>query len=240
MRDGKYLTTSCGSPNYAAPEVISGKHYCGTEVDTWSSGVILFAILSGYLPFDEENIPSLFKKIRDAEYKIPAHFSREVEDLIRRMLQPNPLDRIKFSDIKMHPFLREAQPFYMELFNQSAKLDKQKQINEEAYDKLIKLNKVNFRGLDEEQIKKSIKRRENYSFIIAYDLLVDDIMKSQIVNRQLKTPSEVQPMQKQVFQPYIDGILKTNQYVENLFMQQKPVKKQFKFNETSTQENTKE
>lgn len=86
MRDGKYLATSCGSPNYAAPEVISGKLYCGTEIDTWSSGVILFAILSGYLPFDEEVIPSLFKKIREADYKIPSHFSKEAEDLVKRML----------------------------------------------------------------------------------------------------------------------------------------------------------
>lgn len=150
MRDGKYLSTSCGSPNYAAPEVISGKLYCGTEIDTWSSGVILFAILSGYLPFDEEVISSLFKKIRDAEYKIPSYFSKEAEDLIKRMLQANPLDRIKFSDIKMHPWLREQSPLYLELFNSNTKSDKLKPINEEAYLKLTKLNNVNFHGLNEE------------------------------------------------------------------------------------------
>ncbi|KAM3313953.1 hypothetical protein ACQJBY_033066 [Aegilops geniculata] len=64
MHDGHFLKTSCGSPNYAAPEVISGKLYAGPEVDVWSCGVILYALLCGTLPFDDDNIPKLFKKIK--------------------------------------------------------------------------------------------------------------------------------------------------------------------------------
>ncbi|XP_060174639.1 serine/threonine protein kinase OSK1-like isoform X3 [Lycium barbarum] len=63
MRDGHFLKTGCGSPNYAAPEVVSQKFYAGPEVDVWSCGVILYALLCGRLPFDDENIPNLFKKI---------------------------------------------------------------------------------------------------------------------------------------------------------------------------------
>lgn len=64
MRDGWFLKTSCGSPNYASPDVISGKLYAGPEADIWSGGVILFALLCGTLPFDDESIPYLFRKIK--------------------------------------------------------------------------------------------------------------------------------------------------------------------------------
>ena len=64
MIDGEFLRTSCGSPNYAAPEVISGKLYAGPEVDIWSCGIILYALLCGTLPFDDEHVPTLFRKIK--------------------------------------------------------------------------------------------------------------------------------------------------------------------------------
>ena len=68
MQDGDFMRTSCGSPNYAAPEVISGKLYAGPEVDVWSCGIILYVMLCGRLPFDDPFIPSLFKKINGVSF----------------------------------------------------------------------------------------------------------------------------------------------------------------------------
>ena len=82
--------TSCGSPNYASPEVIQGLPYDGTGADVWSCGVILFAMLTRKLPFESENLPVLFEQIRTGAYSIPDYVSEKPKDLIRRMLSIDP------------------------------------------------------------------------------------------------------------------------------------------------------
>lgn len=99
MTDGNFLKTSCGSPNYAAPEVISGKLYAGPEVDVWLSGVILYVMLCGRLPFDDEFIPALFKKISNGVYTLPNYLSQGAKNLLTRMLVVNPLNRITIHEI---------------------------------------------------------------------------------------------------------------------------------------------
>jgi len=113
MRDGRFLKTSCGSPNYAAPEVISGKLYAGPEVDVWSCGVILYALLCGSLPFDDENIPNLFKKIKNGIFHMPNHLSPGARDIIPRMLLVDPLKRITLAEIRQHPWYTLHLPRYL-------------------------------------------------------------------------------------------------------------------------------
>jgi 5'-AMP-activated protein kinase catalytic alpha subunit len=97
LLDGEFLRTSCGSPNYAAPEVITASLYAGPEVDVWSCGVILYALLCGSLPFEDERMPNLF---RAGMYTLPSHLPEPVRDLIPRMLSVDPVKRITIREIR--------------------------------------------------------------------------------------------------------------------------------------------
>ncbi|KAI2618179.1 Pkinase-domain-containing protein [Hypoxylon sp. NC1633] len=113
MTDGNFLKTSCGSPNYAAPEVISGKLYAGPEVDVWSCGVILYVLLVGRLPFDDDHIPSLFSKIQRGVFTVPHWVPADAASLIRKMLQTNPVQRIIIDDIRQDPWFLKDLPAYL-------------------------------------------------------------------------------------------------------------------------------
>lgn len=106
------LKTSCGSPHYAAPEVCKGGTYRGDKTDIWSMGVILYATLAGRLPFDsdatgEDWMASLLAKIKKGSYTMPADFTAEAADLVWRILQVNPRDRITMSQIWRHSAVRK-------------------------------------------------------------------------------------------------------------------------------------
>ncbi|KAK6201290.1 uncharacterized protein RJT21DRAFT_34266 [Scheffersomyces amazonensis] len=101
----KLLETSCGSPHYASPEIVAGKNYHGAPSDIWSCGIILFALLTGHLPFDDENIRKLLLKVQSGRFIIPHDLSWEAKDLITKMLRVNPQDRITIEKILVHPLL---------------------------------------------------------------------------------------------------------------------------------------
>ena len=88
--EGELLKTACGSPCYAAPEMIAGKKYHGSKVDVWSCGVIMFALICGYLPFEDPDTAKLYKKIMNGEFKIPNFVSKEATDLIMKILRTDP------------------------------------------------------------------------------------------------------------------------------------------------------
>lgn len=113
MRDGHFLKTSCGSPNYAAPEVVGNRLYAGPEADVWSCGVILYALICGRLPFDDDNLPGLYAKIRNGSYTVSNHMSRGANDLIARIFEVNPVDRISIPEIRQHPWFQQHIPRYI-------------------------------------------------------------------------------------------------------------------------------
>jgi len=114
MTDGNFLKTSCGSPNYAAPEVINGKLYAGPEVDVWSCGVILYVLLVGRLPFDDEHIPSLFAKIAKGLYVVPNYISAGSANLIKKMLHVNPTHRITIQEIRRDEWFNKNLAAYLQ------------------------------------------------------------------------------------------------------------------------------
>ncbi|KAH9971682.1 kinase-like domain-containing protein [Lactifluus volemus] len=98
------LRTACGSPHYAAPEVIEGRAYNGSSSDIWSCGVILFALLAGRLPFDDEDLHTLLEKVKVGSYDMPQAIDKRAQDLITRMLQKDVRKRITVEQILVHPF----------------------------------------------------------------------------------------------------------------------------------------
>lgn len=100
------LKTACGSPHYAAPEVIRGNPYEGHKADTWSMGVILYAMLCGCLPFDNPDLEKLLASIKRGKYETPPHVGPEARDLLKRMLNLDASRRISTRDVWRHPLIR--------------------------------------------------------------------------------------------------------------------------------------
>ncbi|KAL0451612.1 UNVERIFIED_CONTAM: CBL-interacting serine/threonine-protein kinase [Sesamum latifolium] len=104
------LHTTCGTPAYVAPEVIGKKGYDGAKADIWSCGVILYVLLAGFLPFQDDNIMSMYRKIYRGDFKCPPWFSPEARKLITKMLDPNPSTRISIAKIMDSPWFKKSMP----------------------------------------------------------------------------------------------------------------------------------
>ncbi|RWR86471.1 CBL-interacting serine/threonine-protein kinase 12-like protein [Cinnamomum micranthum f. kanehirae] len=97
-KDGLFHTF-CGTPAYVAPEVLSGKGYYGATADVWSCGVILFVLTAGFLPFHDQNVMAMYRKIYRGEFRCPKWFSGELSRLLSRILDTNPRTRIRVADL---------------------------------------------------------------------------------------------------------------------------------------------
>ena len=107
---GELLHSSCGSPCYAAPEMIKGIEYEGVNTDIWSSGIILYLMLCKSFPFDDKNNSKLYQKILSGKFIMPNYLSNNAKDLLSKLLKVNPNERIKINEIKKHPWFNLVDP----------------------------------------------------------------------------------------------------------------------------------
>ncbi|KAJ2541178.1 hypothetical protein EV175_006165, partial [Coemansia sp. RSA 1933] len=100
----KQLDTFCGSPFYAAPEMVNGIKYTGPEVDIWSMGIILFFLLCGRTPFEGENLKEIYAKISRGKFNLPPYLSKDAQNILQNMLMVNPKLRVTMKGIIDHPW----------------------------------------------------------------------------------------------------------------------------------------
>lgn len=165
------LKTACGSPCYAAPEMIAGKRYNGLQVDIWSSGVILYATLCGYLPFDDNDTQKLYKKIMRGEFSIPSFLSNHASDLIKNILNTNPRKRYTIDQIRAHP--------WFQLYKGYVSTPKGLIIgyNEIPVDEIIVDNVISF-GYERDVIYQSLKNNRHNKITTLYYLLLNKFIKN--------------------------------------------------------------
>ncbi|KAG2684013.1 hypothetical protein I3760_10G059800 [Carya illinoinensis] len=108
IRQDGLFHTFCGTPAYVAPEVLGGKGYEASKVDIWSCGVVLFVLMAGYLPFHDQNIMAMYKKIYKGEFRCPRWFSPSLTRLLTRLLDTNPETRITIPDIMENKWFKKG------------------------------------------------------------------------------------------------------------------------------------
>ena len=156
----KRLQTPCGSPCYASPEMVKGKRYDGFNIDIWAIGVILFAMLCGYLPFedDENDTDVLFNEIIRNKIDYPYFLSKLSLDILQKILVSDPLQRITIDEIKNHPFYLKGEKIFRNKFEEKQN-DEEDQTNKN--EKKEKKEKEKSKEKEVKDEKKETKTEDN-------------------------------------------------------------------------------
>eukprot|EP01022_Parablepharisma_sp_SALTPOND_P019645 TRINITY_DN3393_c0_g1_i1.p1 TRINITY_DN3393_c0_g1~~TRINITY_DN3393_c0_g1_i1.p1 ORF type:complete len:769 (-),score=56.38 TRINITY_DN3393_c0_g1_i1:3964-6270(-) len=163
---GQLLQTACGSPCYAAPEMIAGKKYHGSTVDIWSCGVVLFAMVCGYLPFEDANTACLYRKILNGDFTVPSYVSSEGKDLIKCILRTDPKTRYTIEDIRKHRWMsiNGVQASFIEPTSTP--------INERVLNMMVQY------GIDRTKAAKAIQKNKHNQITTTYYLLLQKLIRN--------------------------------------------------------------
>ena len=186
------LSTPCGSPCYASPEMVSGQKYDGFKIDVWSTGIILYAMLCGYLPFEDKDNDVLFEKILECKLIFPKYIKKEAKDLMLKILVTDPDKRINIKEIKQHPFYLKGKELFEKEFS-ICKMDKEKELNTgkksihfDENENIINntnnnenenINTLNNQKIKNNNNKDKIKQINNIKISSTFDLEKEDISK---------------------------------------------------------------
>jgi len=193
--DGQLLSTACGSPCYAAPEMLEGKSYKGSTVDIWSAGVVLYYMLCGCFPFEDTNNEKLYKKICKGKFEIPKFLSKNAKDLISKILVVNIQRRINIKDIKKHPWVLN----YLEKDKNYGNIFKHIGLNTNKY--IIPIDEDIVNEISTKYNIDKIQIRESILFDIISDV---STLYKLMLNKKCKEKIEsVADMKSELYQNYI-------------------------------------
>ncbi|NXJ70433.1 SIK2 kinase, partial [Rostratula benghalensis] len=168
-KSGEPLTTWCGSPPYAAPEVFEGQQYEGPQLDIWSMGVVLYVLVCGALPFDGPTLPILRQRVLEGRFRIPYFMSEECEHLIRRMLVLDPSKRLTIAQIKEHKWMLIEVPTQRPILYPPGE-ENERSIGE--YNEQV-LRLMHSLGIDQQKTTESLQNKSYNHFAAIYYLLVE-------------------------------------------------------------------
>ncbi|XP_075029017.1 serine/threonine-protein kinase SIK2 isoform X5 [Calonectris borealis] len=168
-KSGEPLTTWCGSPPYAAPEVFEGQQYEGPQLDIWSMGVVLYVLVCGALPFDGPTLPILRQRVLEGRFRIPYFMSEECEHLIRRMLVLDPSKRLTIAQIKEHKWMLIEVPAQRPVLYPPGE-ENEPSIGE--YNEQV-LRLMHSLGIDQQKTIESLQNKSYNHFAAIYYLLVE-------------------------------------------------------------------
>ncbi|EGC33274.1 hypothetical protein DICPUDRAFT_154713 [Dictyostelium purpureum] len=190
IQPGKLLESFCGSPLYAAPEILKAEKYLGPPVDIWSLGVIMYAVLCGNLPWEGESQAEISYNSVHGNYEDPTHLTQEAVSILRRMIVPDPKKRATIQELKKHKwtnmdydepprsFLPPREPVY--------------EIKEDIYNHLVSLGFPNTN-----ETREIILRNENCGIVNVYHLLLDRYAHKEV--ESLKSKLELLSKRKKSF-----------------------------------------
>ena len=164
-KKNQLLRTACGSPCYAPPEMIQEKSYDGTLSDIWSSGIILYLMLCGHLPFYHEKNEVMYKQILSGKFDLPKHLSDEAKDLLKKILEVDPKKRLNFEGIKAHPWFNIIDKNYL--------MHKGVNINEDVIpidDEIIR--KMELIGFNKMEVKFMLLKNYHNRITTVYELFL--------------------------------------------------------------------